>query len=702
MTLLLGIDTGGTYTDAVLYDEASGQIVTAAKSLTTKHDLALCVGDAIDRALAAAPDDAKARIGLVSLSTTLATNAIVEQHGFPVALVMIGQSPQAMDRAGLSQALGTDPVFFIDGGHEAGGQERASLDEAAVLDACATLRDKAAAVAVSGYFAVRNPTHESRVRDLIRAETGLPVSCGHDLASALDAPRRALTALLNARLIPLLQHLILAVRGHLEQLGIQAPLMVVKGDGSLIAAESALTRPVETILSGPAASVVGARALAGEADCVVSDIGGTTTDIAVLVDGKPVMDPDGASVGGYRTMVEAVAVRTIGLGGDSEVRLDEEKNLIIGPRRIVPISLLARDWPAVTAVLHDQAARAWPKDQDGRFALRLRTLGPGTKLSRNEAAVWDQLDVGPVSLEKLFAGRASEQPLQRLVDRGLVILSGFTPSDAAHVLGRQDDWDSAAARLAATLMARSERRAGHPLAPSASMLAEWVIDQLTRQSGEAIIATALAEEDRTRRHAAQGQAAPALAAPAWAAPAWAARMGDGVPFGPSAKRFLDNALGPDTGGGMLSFTVTLNRPLIAIGAPAATYYPGIAARLGARLVVPDGAGVCNALGAVAGGVSQRQTILITAPEEGRYRLHTEQGLEDFQDLEKAAARAEVLVREGAQRKAREAGAGEIHTHQSRTDRTAQVGPGHEVFVESEICATAYGRPRLSAAAREKA
>ncbi|MBP5858854.1 hydantoinase/oxoprolinase family protein [Marivibrio halodurans] len=695
MTLLLGIDTGGTYTDSVLFDEAGGHVVSAAKSLTTKHDLSLCVGDAIDRALDAGPPDARSRIGLVSLSTTLATNAIVERHGFPVGLVLIGQSRAALDRAGLAEALGGDPVVLIAGGHQADGQEQAPLDEAALMDGIAMLREKAAAVAVSGYFAVRNPTHERRARDLIRRETGMPVSCGHELASALDAPRRALTALLNARLIPLLQQLILAVRDHLARRGIEAPLMVVKGDGSLIAAETALMRPVETILSGPAASVVGARALSGEANCIVSDIGGTTTDIAILNGGRPVMDPDGASVGGYRTMVEAVAVRTLGLGGDSQIRLDDEKRLVVGPRRVVPLSLLARDHPAALETLREQARRAWPKTHDGRFALRLRGLG-GAKLSRNEAMLWDRLETGPVSLEALFAGRPSEQPLQRLVDRGFAILAGFTPSDAAHRLGLQTGWNLEAATLGAELWARSDRRPGHPVAPDGESFARQVIERVIRQSGEAILDAAMAEETRRR-----GRPPPPPSAAA------SPSGGSNRPGG-SNRRFLDAALAPkadsappaeedgDTDAApLVSFSVTLNRPLIGIGAPATTYYPAIAERLNSRLAVPTHSDVCNAVGAVAGGVSQSQSVLITAPEEGRFRVHGEGGPEDFSALTDAAARATDLARGGAERKAREAGADEIRVEVTRADRVASVAGGHEVFVESAINATAYGRPRLT-------
>ena len=136
--------------------------------------------------------------------------------------------------------------------------------------------------------------------------------------------------------------------------GVRAPLMVVKGDGSLVSAEFALARPVETILSGPAASVVGARHLAGEEDVVVADMGGTTTDIALLTDGLPVLDREGATVAGWRTMVEAIAVHTYGLGGDSEVHR-AGNDILVGPRRLVPLSLLCQQYPAM---LEDTARAA--------------------------------------------------------------------------------------------------------------------------------------------------------------------------------------------------------------------------------------------------------------------------------------------------------------------------------------------------------
>ena len=153
---LLGFDTGGTYTDAVLFDPARGAVVAAAKALTTKHDLAIGLRGAMEAVLRQLPVD---DIGFVSLSTTLATNAIVEGQGSPICLLLLGYEPSALDRADLRRALGHDPVCFIDGGHAATGEEQVPLDLASLEAAIERHAASVAAVAVSGFFSVRNPAH---------------------------------------------------------------------------------------------------------------------------------------------------------------------------------------------------------------------------------------------------------------------------------------------------------------------------------------------------------------------------------------------------------------------------------------------------------------------------------------------------------------------------------------------------------------
>jgi N-methylhydantoinase A/oxoprolinase/acetone carboxylase beta subunit len=588
--LFLGIDTGGTYTDAVLYSESEG-VLASAKSLTTRHDLAIGVSGAVETVLAEI-GAAVGRIRLVSLSTTLATNALVEGQGGRAGLVMIGFGPQDLARDGLAEALGSDPVIYLPGGHNVHGNET-PLDLTPLERQLEDFSEQVSAVAIAGYFAVRNPAHEIAVRDLIRRRTSLPVTCSHDLSSRLGGPRRALTTLLNARLISMVARLIEATSGYLESRGIKAPLMVVRGDGALISAAEALMRPIETILSGPAASLVGARHLTGLDNAVVSDIGGTTTDVAVLEGGHPRLDSEGATVGRYRTMVEAVAMHTFGLGGDSEMRLEDggfDAGLILGPRRLMPLSLAAHLWPQpVLAALERQAQSSFPGRYDGRFALRTglpKALAAG--LSAQEAALYERVTLEPQPLDAVLTTTSQRATLDRLVARGLVLIAGFTPSDAMHVLGRQDQWNADAAVLGAEIFARRKAGSGQAVAVSALELAGMVSARLTRQSAEVILTALLAEEG----------------------------IG-GIDVSKSA--FVERALARTPG--LVRFSLRPDRPLVALGASAPVHYPAIADMLDIESFVPVHAGVANAVGAVVGQVRETVTVFVTEPDEGRFAVN---------------------------------------------------------------------------------
>jgi N-methylhydantoinase A/oxoprolinase/acetone carboxylase beta subunit len=668
MAILFGIDTGGTYTDAVLLDDEAG-VMASAKALTTKHDLSIGIRNAVERVLPNPPPD----IRLVSLSTTLATNAIVEGQGSPICLLLLGYPPDALDRAGLRQALGDDPVVFVDGGHTVTGEEQMPLDLEAARRAVQAYAPKVAAFAVSGYFGVRNPAHELAVRSLIHEMTGVPVTCGHELTSNLDAPRRALTVALNARLIPLLQQFILAVRAMLVEKDIHAPLMVVKGDGSLIDAQVALERPVETILSGPAASVVGARHLLSEDDVFVVDMGGTTTDIALLRDGRPVLNQGGATVGGWRTMVEAVAVHTFGLGGDSEVVLDGAEGLVVGPRRVVPLSLLAYQYPGTLEVLRRQAAKPGGEPYAGQFVLRQRPLDTAQgSLSETQSEIWEALAQGPVPLADLFRSvRISHfrrRALARLAEQGLAVMSSFTPTDAAHVLGYHHDWSLEAAQLGAELWARRAFESGREPGKNAHDFCQRVMQQVTVQAGRALVATALAETHGVNL---DGQ------------DVW-------------RRLFVDRALIEDgREGSLVDVALTLRRPLVAIGAPVETYYPAVAERLHTRLCIPQHAEIANAVGAVAGGVMQTVNALIKPlDDDSGFRVHLPIGIRDFHDLEEAAAYAMEEASLLAQAQAQRAGAVNVQVQTRRDDHIIRL-QSEDVYFGSEVTATAVGRPRLA-------
>ncbi len=156
-------------------------------------------------------------------------------------------------------------------------------------------------------------------------------------------------------------------------------------------------------------------------------------------------------MGGWRTMVEAIAVHTSGLGGDSEVTFDVDDGMLVGPQRVVPLSLLAHQYPHVLTILEQHAERESLYGFDGQFALRQRQLDEnsaagagGKELDSAQADIWDKLADGPMPLDKLFLDRSRtfrrSRRLASLVERGYAVMSGFTPSDASHVLGYQDSW----------------------------------------------------------------------------------------------------------------------------------------------------------------------------------------------------------------------------------------------------------------------
>lgn len=662
MAILLGVDTGGTYTDAVLIRDET-EVLASAKALTTRGDLAVGITAAVQAVLlrsGLAPGD----IALASLSTTLATNALVEGHGQRVALVFIGFAARDLQAQGLAEALEGDPVLMLAGGHSHAGAEVAPLDLDRLRDWAVTQR--VSAFAVAAQFGTRNPAHEQAARACLREVTGLPVTCGHELSAQLGGPKRALTAVLNARLIGLTHRLIGRAAAALTDMGIHAPLMVVRGDGALMSAAQAMERPIETILSGPAASLVGARWLTGVDTALVSDIGGTTTDIALLRGGRPVIDPDGARVGRFRTMVEAVAMRTHGLGGDSEVHVVTEglqPGVTLGPSRVVPVCLMAAEAPEVVMpVLEEQMRRALPSEQDGRFVRRIPGID-GQTLDGRDAALLARIDVAPRPLSQVQQSRLDGMALRRLVAQGLVQVSGVTPTDAVHVLGLDGSFHSAAAALALALMARRRTGNGERLAPDAATLARRIVDQMTLQTRQVLLEAVLAEDG-------------------WEGPQ------DALGRHPLLLRALQGYQG------LIALQARVTVPVVGLGASARCYYPAVAQALGAEVTLPDHAGVANAIGAVVGRVTVRRSGSVMSPSEGVFRAHLTTGPQDFADAGRALAALRTALEDDALSAARAAGAQDIAVTARQDIKTAPA-EGREIFVEGQITVEASGRPRIA-------
>ena len=663
----LGIDTGGTFTDAVLLDGAK-TIVASAKSLTTRFDLAVGIGASLDKL----PPALLAQVVLVSLSTTLTTNSVVEGKGAPVCVLLAGYDERQVKASGLVELLGMDSIAMLPGGHDAGGAVAQPLDEAATRAAILRFAPRVSAFAISASFGVRNPEHELQMRAWVEALCDKPVACGHELASSLGAPRRAMTVALNARMVSHVKALIDSVQRTLAARAIDAPLMVVKGDGSLINVASALARPVGTVLSGPAASVLGACALSGLRDAVVADMGGTTTDIAVVRNGQPALSFDGALIGQWRPMVEAVKVYAIGLGGDSEVRFSGGEGLAIGPRRVVPLSLLAHEHPQVLTVLRNQQSES-PHASQIRFAQRLHAdAAMLARLTEDELAAWNTLAQGPVDLERAnLEQRALSRAIARLERKGLAIYSGFTPSDAAHVLGMSAHWNTEAATLGAIIWARQMRHLyglgtwvlGDALAP-ARQVVDKVVDTICQKLIEAGLNDAGQMNEANAHKVATLLTQMALHR----------RGGAGA-----AQPVFQLQFAPEL-------------PLVAVGAPASSYYPAVANGLGVQLVMPPHADVANAVGAVLGQVTQRVHLTVTQPVRGTYRVFGPDGPQDFATLDAALALARSQAAALALQRAHDAGAHAPAVAFSQEDNAVTNDIDGHLFFEARVTATATGAP----------
>jgi N-methylhydantoinase A/oxoprolinase/acetone carboxylase beta subunit len=366
-------------------------------------------------------------------------------------------------------------------------------------------------------------------------------------------------------------------------------------------------------------------------------------------------------------MVEAVDVRTSGLGGDSEVSFDRQLRLRVGPRKAVPLSLLAQSFPAVLTRLRALAELERLPDHPAQFALRNPDRAPPAHLSPLERRVWDVLELEPRHVSDVVRNASGLEALRRLADAGLASLAAFTPSDAMHVLGRQHGWCREAAECGARILATEERNArGAAAAETPQAICERTYEHVVRETGRMLLEAALAHD-----------------------PGLEVR---GRGWGLLGDRLIEEVVAGRRFSNLLQAQLGLARPLIAIGAPVGAYYPEVARRLGALLSIPEHAAVCNAVGAVAGVVSQTVEILVNQPTFKVFRVHDPAGSEDYADPEPALAHARRVSRDLALAAARRAGAADPHVETSVAEKLAHVGGGTEYLAEAVARSTATGRP----------
>lgn len=332
---ILGIDCGGTHTDAALLevDEGKCLLLASAKTATLHENLPGSIA-AVIKALAKERDFSKDAIDRVTLGTTLEVNALVQGKADEVGLA-------------LTAGPGLDPIHFVIGNHFCivpGGLDHRGVETTPVyvkeLEKIAVDWPKqgVAAIACVGKFSPRNPAHEDLLGKVAGNASGLPVTLGHKLSGRLNFPRRIATAYYNAAVSRLHASFLQAVEETLHSFGIHGQFRLLKADGGAIPFAVSAREPVQSILSGPAASVMGVLALwskAAEGCSLLLDMGGTTTDLAMFLNGSPVIDRQGMQLNGRRTLVKSLAAISIGVGGDSLLQV-ENGEIVCGPQREGP------------------------------------------------------------------------------------------------------------------------------------------------------------------------------------------------------------------------------------------------------------------------------------------------------------------------------------------------------------------------------
>ncbi len=641
----LGIDTGGTYTDAVIVDLDTEEVIAKAKASTTYQDLSIGLLEAVDGVLRS-KEFPVSDIQLVGVSTTLATNSILQGRGGAVGLIGIGWKPEE------GWEFGARKACFISGGHDSRGREMHQLDMKEVDEAVSsTIRDTDAVV-ISAFFSVLNPSHEERVREAIRAVSTIPIVLGNELTSELGILERTTTAVLNAKLLPVIADFLSGVEKALMLREVMAPIMVLKGDGTFMNLAKAKSRPVETILSGPAASLMGGKQLSKNDRCIVLDIGGTSTDIAYLDNGYSHLQKEGAVVGQWRTRVKAVDIWTTGLGGDS--RLDFiDGQIVIGPDRVVPIETACHQFPTLI-----EKIRALHKTEF-LFAFD-RDPSP---LTGGERIVFDCIrEKGPLTSGELMLAipevfLAAEYS-KRLISKSYVITTGPTPTDVLHVAGIYIHGSVEGAKEAVGI-----------LAEKGNLTKEEFVREFMAKIG-----SRLAEEVVKK----------------------AVLDGSGTIPNDKASIFLVKLATSENDRSNIKVMISMDRPIVGLGAPAHIFVPLIKRILGTEIIIPENFEVGNAIGAVCSEVAESVEVQIL-PRDFRFHVYAPGHAPlDFETLEEAISFAKDLAEESAREKVKEAGGVETRILAEVEIKKVRAGAGSskEIVNWAMVRVRAIGKPYL--------
>ncbi|MBO6083658.1 MAG: hydantoinase/oxoprolinase family protein, partial [Candidatus Methanomethylophilaceae archaeon] len=590
------------------------RVIAKAKSPTTHRDLSVGLFQSIRKVF----DEGTVKpseISLAGISTTLATNSVLEGNGGSVGLILIGWR----DRE--AKGFGEKHLAHVKGGFNSKGQMIHALDMEEVKEAILKVSEGVDAIAISGLFAVLNPTQETAVKKLAQEMTGLPTVAGTELSSILGVDERARTAVLNGRLISVIGKFFDGLERTFREMGITAPIMVYKGDGSVMGIDKARTYPVESVFSGPAASSVGGRIISGMDDFIMVDIGGTATDIAIVDGGMPEICEDGANIRGWRTHVKAVDMFTVALGGDSLIKLKDPTvdlgngvvipffslsrfksfNFNIGPERVIPLSKFCVDSPEIIPRIKD----SWVSDYY-RFVAE---PDPSLVTDRCMRVANTLKERGALSLIELREGTKGlwtiDDEVRTLMDLGYIEHGGLTPSDLMVLRGQFENGDPEGSRAGVYALSQALRM-------KEDDVIERLMDMVHAKIAEAVLVRLM--DDRYG--------------------IWKSNE--------SLKIVRDMAsIKPEKGFAVMP---RIEMPIVCIGAPTKSMMGDVGKRLGTELIFPENGDVGNAIGAVCSKMVASLTAEITPTDDGHFRVVVPlKGQRYMSNLETSIATAKTML-----------------------------------------------------------
>lgn len=630
MKIGIGIDTGGTCTDAVIYQFEQKKVLAYAKTHTTKDDLAR----GIQRALSGLPRELVNQAEVIALSTTLATNACVEDKGGRAKLVMFGISPETVRKTGESYGIPLDDTLvFIDSKTKTNGQ---IINPPDWNDFQRKIEKRFAdchAVGIVEMFAKKTGGElEKMAASMIHEAYSIPIVCGHELFSEYNIVKRGASTLLNARLISIIEEFTCAVKKALKELDIKIPFVIVRSDGSLMTEKFAKTRPIETLLCGPVASVMGAVELTDEQNCMIIDIGGTTTDIAFVKDGEPKRVNDGVHIGKWNTFVKGLFVDTFGLGGDSGVKTVNDKEVVLEDEKVMPLCMAASRYPELLRHLKKADEKgSFLTNQKDEIYLGVKDISENTNYTEKERAIVSFVLKNPKSLEEIgieLNTTVLKSQIERLVRETILIRCGVTPTDVMHFVGDFTKYERQASIHGINQMARVMR-----IKPQE--LCQKIYDEVKRKLYFNIVRIIIEDSNSQIR-----------------------KMGIGEQMELLINQAYENAR---TGEITEFLNVKFHTPavLVGVGAPTHIFLEDVGRLLGTKVITSEYSMVANALGAIVGNVCAKVTMeVVMSQDTGTFTVfgggerHTVETIEEAKKMAKEfagkKAREEAVLRGAAE------------------------------------------------------